>query len=111
MESLEGRNTKEIYRQLDKVAATMNEAAEVCAPKLRATTIPHPEIDPELKGENDEATRIKTLLRMGIDYGDEQKETNTKEGRDATEMEAEEATKCRNIVDKIGEERFLEAGQ
>ena len=48
---------------------------------------------------------------MGKDYGDEQKETNTKEGRDATEMEAEEATKCRNIVDKIGEERFLEAGQ
>ena len=70
IEPLEGKETKEIDRAVEKVTESLRKAVERRIPKIKSRTLPHPEIDPETGSMMEEASKIKMLLSLNINYMD-----------------------------------------
>ena len=68
LDPLEGKNTEEIDRALEKVTEAIKEAIDRRVPKIRSRTLPHPKIDEETKNMMKEAEMLKMLMAMKVNY-------------------------------------------
>ena len=59
--TLEGKETFEIDRAVERVTEALEGAIERHVPEIRTRKLPLPEIDPETKNMMEEVSRIKTL--------------------------------------------------
>ena len=59
---------KEIVKAVNEVTEAINVAIDRCVPKIRARTLPHPEIDQETRYVMEEARGIKVQMVNGVDY-------------------------------------------
>ena len=72
--SLEGKGVREIDEIVEEVTRIVTEALDKYTPRIKSRTLPHPEIDEEIKSKTKEVGKIKNLLANGI-YFRENKRT------------------------------------
>ena len=53
---------------MDDVTEVIGDSIDRCVPRIRARTLPHPEIDQETRSLMDEARGIKVQMVNGVDY-------------------------------------------
>ena len=67
---LEGRETGDIDRALERVTEEMKTAIDSHAPNKTSRLIPHPEIDLETKNLVRDVHKLKILLSLYINYAE-----------------------------------------